>query len=68
MPTTSRKIAVYRESPVWDKHPRWFNVPIETLDALWVAEFEVTGDVHTHDIEEAARQIRAEYPDCVLIY
>lgn len=64
----TRKIAVYRESPIWSKYARWFNVPIADLDSLWVADYEVTGDISTHSVETAARQIRDSHADCVLIY
>lgn len=64
----TRKITVYQDSPVWDKHARWFNVPIADLDALWITEYEVPGDISTHDIEVTAKQLREYHPDCVLIY
>jgi hypothetical protein len=64
----TRKIAVYRDSPVWNKHARWFNVPIADLESLWVTEYDVRGDISSHDIEVVAKHIREEHPNCVLIY
>lgn len=64
----TRTIQVYRESPVWDRYARWFQVPLDQLDALWVAEYSITGDVHTADVERMASEVGASHPGCVLVY
>lgn len=64
----TRTIEVYRESPVWDRYARWFQVPLDQLNTLWVAGYSITGDVHTADVERMATEVRAMHPDCVLIY
>lgn len=61
-------IGVYRDDPVWNKHARWFNVPIPELERLWIADYTVSGDVDTHDVERAADEVRKSHPDSVLVY
>lgn len=64
----TRRIGVYRDDPVWDKHARWFNVPIADLDRLWIAEYELSGDADESDVERAATEIRKDHPTAVLVY
>lgn len=64
----TRTIQVYGESPVWDRYARWFQVPTDQLDALWVAGYTMIGDVHVADVESMAARVRAMHPGCVLVY
>lgn len=64
----TRTIQVYSESPVWDRYARWFQVPLDQLHELWVAEYSITGDVHTADVERMASKVGANHPGCVLVY
>lgn len=64
----TRTIQVYGESPVWDRYARWFHVPTDQLDALWVAGYTMIGDVHVADVERMAARVRAMHPGCVLVY
>ena len=65
----TRTIGVYLDDPVWDRHARWFNVPIPDLERLWVAKYIVSGDPTDRDVELAATQIREMHnPGVVLIY
>lgn len=64
----TRTIQVYGESPVWDRYARWFQIPLDQLNALWVAGYSITGDVHTADVEHMAAEVRTLHPGCVLVY
>lgn len=69
--TYTRRITVYRDSPLWAKYDRWFKLPIDALNELYVARYEVTrkGEwITEHELGQAATQIQAEYPDCILVY
>ncbi len=66
-----RTIAVYKESPLWSKYDRWFHMPLWELERLHVATYAIGGpgdQPSAHEIGRAAAGIRADHPDCVLVY
>jgi hypothetical protein len=67
--TTGRTIHVYRESPVWNRYDRWFNVPLSDLNALFVASYMIEGDaIDDGDVQRCAAALRQQHPDCVFVY
>lgn len=63
-----RQIGVYRDDAVWSRYARWFQVPLADLARLHVADYEVTGDASTHEVERAADEVRVLHPGSVLVY
>jgi hypothetical protein len=65
----TRTIHVYLDDPVWDKTPRWFNVPIADLKRLHVVSFLITGkDVDDAAVQMHAADIAKKYPGHILVY
>lgn len=68
-PHDARTITVYRDSPLWGRHARWFQLPLGDLEALFVAQYIVEGPwVDDVDMARQAAKLRTDYPDCVLVY
>ena len=67
-------IQVYKNDPVWDRVVpsgplRWFQLPDCDLNRLHVATYEVRGEhVDASDVQRHAQELRALYPDCVLVH
>lgn len=62
-------ITVYRDHPEWDKHDKWFKMPLALLQELYVARYLVKGDdVDDADVKRHAQTVHAMHPNCVLVY
>ncbi len=66
----SEHVRVFRESPLWDTHDRWFMMPLHHLRELYVATYDCPADEQGYVLDPAGciAQIRAENPGCVLVY
>jgi hypothetical protein len=70
METTTTKVHVYKESPVWETVDRWFMLPSHVLRRLYIKTYLCTVEIglereHTEDI---AKELHAKHPGCVLVY
>lgn len=62
-------IRIYRESPLWDRYERWFNLPLADLNELFVVAYIIAGEAVDHaDVERCAAELRQQHPNCVFVY
>ncbi len=66
----AERVLVYRESPLWDTVDCWWQMRSDHLRDLYVAAYDCPADEQGYVLDPAGciAQIRAECPDCVLIY
>ena len=66
----SKEIKVFRDSPVWDTHDKWWMVPVHVLKELYVISYLPDLDQFYDPIDPAGcvREIREAHPGCVLVY
>jgi hypothetical protein len=54
-------VHVYREHEEWERHSRWFNLPLPLLSELYVTTYDCDRPEHLDWIE-------AEHPGHVFVY
>lgn len=61
-------VHVYKDSPEWDRHTKWFMLPAHLLRELYVATYDYYSFRKPSEESSTVKRLRSQHPDCVFIY